>query len=171
MYQRYVLIGFMGAGKTSVGQALSQRLDFNFVDLDQLILEQSSVNSIGEIFTNLGEERFRELETEAANSLVDAEEIIIATCGGAISRRETMMALINSPEVCVIFLKTGFNTSKARLLGDNSRPLFADEDSARKLWEKRQAVYQGWATRTVDTDELSIAQVVAAILREAADEA
>ena len=82
--QRVVLIGFMGAGKTSVGKKLAQELGWRFVDLDDVI-ESRSQNSVSEIFATAGEKRFRELETEALDFLLGQsnEDMVLALGGGA----------------------------------------------------------------------------------------
>lgn len=78
-----VLTGFMGTGKSTVGKLLARRLGYRFSDLDALIVERAGI-SINEIFERYGEQRFRELETEAIRSLGGVSGRVVATGGGAV---------------------------------------------------------------------------------------
>lgn len=80
--RRIILIGFMGSGKTTIGKKLASRLNIPFYDSDQEI-EKGVLLSIGEIFANYGETRFREIETEYLDTLKEGnEEFVLATGGG-----------------------------------------------------------------------------------------
>ena len=83
------LIGFMGAGKSSVGKKLAQSLHYRFVDLDELIKKKSK-KSISEIFELEGEEVFRIAEQQALHSLKDESKIIVATGGGCAAFEDNM---------------------------------------------------------------------------------
>ncbi|MFR1803448.1 MAG: shikimate kinase, partial [Faecalispora jeddahensis] len=80
-----VLCGFMGSGKTTVGQVLAQKSGRRFFDLDQYI-EQRQGKTISQIFADEGEQTFRRLETEAARKLSSQKDLVIATGGGAVLR-------------------------------------------------------------------------------------
>jgi len=79
--RRVVLVGFMAAGKTSVGEALARRLGWGFVDVDRAV-EARSGASIAELFAGAGEAAFRELEAEAARAAIGGDEVVVATGGG-----------------------------------------------------------------------------------------
>lgn len=86
------LIGFMGVGKSTVGQAVARQLGFDFVDTDQLI-EQRAGMSIAEIFARHGEPGFREIERQVIESLGGREKLVIATGGGVGANPEHLACL------------------------------------------------------------------------------
>ena len=90
---KYFLVGFMGSGKSFVGEQLSKHLQLKFVDLDQLI-ERSENCSITNIFEKNGEKYFRKLEFEYFNQIIKHENIIISTGGGTVVHND-IMNLIN----------------------------------------------------------------------------
>ena len=99
------LVGFMGAGKTSVGRALGLRLGWGFLDLDDRIEEREG-QTVGQIFENLGESGFREAETAALQALLNesgSERRIVALGGGTFTRRQNI-DLISEAALPVIFL-------------------------------------------------------------------
>jgi len=139
------LIGFMGVGKTSVGMALSQRLGWRFVDLDRQI-EARAGRTIANIFRELGEENFREMETEALSKLLDAlhdgDPTIVALGGGAFVQPANR-TLLETAGVRVIYLDAPLDELRRRLgEADSSRPLFADAERFRLLYEQRQPHYR-----------------------------
>ena len=87
-----VLVGFMGAGKTTVGHLLSERLGLPFVDSD-LVIEQRSGRSVRQIFAEDGEPAFRELERQVIADLIDGPEAVLALGGGAAEHPETRALL------------------------------------------------------------------------------
>src|SRR5690242_11447482 len=89
------LVGFMGAGKTTVGRELARRLDYEFLDLDDWIADAVGM-SVQEIFSQLGEHEFRKLEATAINSCHDRSRSVIALGGGAYiceANRETLRSI------------------------------------------------------------------------------
>src|SRR5690348_15349689 len=86
------LIGYRGSGKTTLGTRLADRLWPKFVDTDQLVTE-SAGKSIKEIFEQDGEERFRDLETEAVLKVCERPEVVIGFGGGALDREENRQAI------------------------------------------------------------------------------
>lgn len=138
-----ILIGFMGAGKTSVGKLLSQSIDWPLVDIDRQI-EKEAGCSIVEIFRCKGEEHFRRLEKEiiARECLIPGK--IISLGGGAFIEPE-------SREVClsggnkVVFLNASWNFIQQRLeIMKKSRPLLAgkSEEEVRAVFDQRQKAYK-----------------------------
>lgn len=157
------LIGFMGAGKTSVGRRLAQRLGYAFIDLDQALVSREG-RSIAEIFAADGEGRFREIESQVLAEHAVLSRTVIATGGGIVIRAANRELMKHSGRV--VYLKAGWPTIAQRLARGDGRPL-ADQDEgftkARALWESRQAWYEE-ADLTVATDTGSVSQVVWAII-------
>ncbi|MGX3097672.1 shikimate kinase [Helicobacter sp. 23-1046] len=139
--QNIVLIGFMGSGKSSVGKEISALCDYFFCDSDELI--QSIVNkSINEIFTDLGESAFRNMESRLLQWLqTNARQCVIATGGG--------MPVFNDMRNLgvVVFLDNDFESIAKRLdtKQRESRPLFNDTIKAKELFMARSSVYKNQA--------------------------
>ncbi len=150
---KLILIGFMGSGKSSVGRTLAKKLQLELVELDRLVLKSSGRKSIKEIFERDGETRFRELEIAQAKKLKNKNQAVIATGGGG------GLDWLR-PGSQVIWLKAGFNTITARLKTDFTRPLFKNQAAAHKLFSFRQPLYRRYADTIIETDNLTIDQVV-----------
>ena len=116
-----VLIGFMGAGKTSLGKAVSKMLGVPFLDTDELI-EQSEGMTISEIFEKKGEVCFRSLETETVRALADREGGFVLSVGGGLPLREENRPLLHKAG-CVVYLQVSIDTLEKRLGDDTKRPL------------------------------------------------
>lgn len=156
-------MGFMGAGKSSVGRALAFRLGAEFVDVDSLI-EAAAGRSIREIFASEGEEAFRERERAAIREAVDAPGRVIAAGGGAFVDPENRRLL--KAYAPVFFLDVSPETVMKRIPADRSRPLLPGKEEARKLrdlMERRRPTYRE-ADYTVSTDDRSVAEVADRIL-------
>ncbi len=156
-----ILIGFMGAGKTSVGMTLSQRLGWRFVDLDRQI-EARCGRTVANIFRELGEEAFRQMETDALSKLLEAlhdgDPTIVALGGGAFVQAANR-SLLESAGVRVIYLDAPLDELRRRLGEDDpTRPLFADAERFRLLYEQRQPHYR-LAPHRVQTAGKSIVEV------------
>lgn len=155
------LIGFMGSGKSSVGRLLAEELSFTFVDMDDFI-EEMTGRKIREIFREDGEEVFRKMETKALSTLLGLDgSLVLATGGGVVTREENRNLLKKSDYI--IYLRTGMETIKNRLKNDDSRPLLQGENRDGKiahLFDERLATYENLFTHVVDTDSLSVLEVV-----------
>lgn len=147
-----VLVGMMGAGKTSVGKRLAARLDLPFRDADAEI-EQAAQLTIPEIFAQHGEPAFRDGERRVIARLLDEGSIVLATGGGAYMNAETRRRIAEKA-VCV-WLKADFDILIRRVRKRGNRPMLhtADpEGTLRRLIEERYPVYAG-ADVTVQSRE------------------
>jgi len=159
------LLGFMGAGKTSVGRALARRLQWRFVDLDHLIENQEG-RTIADIFARSGEDSFRRLETAALKNLLSEIDhgppSVVALGGGASLQAENaaMLAAFGSPQV---FLDAPFEVVRRRCLENlATRPLLREDEPARLLYETRRPHYLK-AQYRVDTASCTAEQAAADI--------
>lgn len=158
---RLVLVGFMAAGKTTVGRLLAERLRWDFVDLDERIRERSG-RSVPELFAELGEAAFRDEERRAARELLARERCVAAAGGGAFAQPETRALL--SQGALTIWLRAGLETLLARLPQDGARPLAANRARIPALLAERESSYR-LADLSVDTDSASPQDVVETIVR------
>jgi shikimate kinase len=155
---KIVLIGFMGAGKSTVARLLAQRLSLPMLETDELIRQRTGVSDLSQIFAEQGEVYFRELERQVAAELGPRDNLVVGTGGGIITNPETLrlLAAVNSR---VYYLKISFALASQRVSGDRSRFLFRDPTQAQMLFEKRQSLYEQAANYTVLTDMLSPDQI------------
>ncbi|MDU7338175.1 MAG: shikimate kinase [Clostridium sp.] len=147
-----VLCGFMGSGKTTVGQVLAQKSGRAFFDLDQYI-EQQEGKTVTQIFAEQGEEGFRKLETKAARKLSEQNNLIIATGGGAVLKEENVEILRKGG--VLIHLDASLNAVEQRLNGLDDRPLLQRDDRQeflRILYAKRIPLYRTAAHLSVNAD-------------------
>jgi shikimate kinase len=142
-----VLVGFMGAGKSTVGRLLAAKLGLPFTDSDQVIEEQAG-KPIRQIFADAGEPTFREFEHSVVAGLLKGPDAVLALGGGAPGHPATRGLLAAVP---VVYLRVGYAEVLARVGGDTGRPMLARPD-VEALHAERQAVYASVATVTVDTD-------------------
>jgi shikimate kinase len=140
-----VLVGFMGAGKTTVGRILARRLGVPFLDSD-LVIEERAGRPIRQIFADDGEPAFRQLEHEVIADLLEAADSVLALGGGAVQRDDTRDLLKDVP---VVYLRVSYAEAMRRVGGDQGRPLLARPDVAR-LHAERDPLYAAAATVTVD---------------------
>lgn len=166
MMTRLILVGFMGAGKTSVGRKLAEKLDKPFIDLDAAI-EFKEQRRIPDIFQMDGEPYFRLIEYEALQSTSYGDSII-ATGGGVVTYEPSYDLLIASP--CVIYLKGSPDVLYKRINQDtrNKRPLAANQtlDSVTALLTSREEYYESVANVVIQVDELSIEECTKEILQQ-----
>ncbi|HMT14772.1 MAG TPA: shikimate kinase [Aestuariivirga sp.] len=163
-----VLVGLMGAGKTSVGRRLADRLDVPFIDADHEI-EQAAGKSIPEIFADHGEPYFRDGERKVISRLLEGGLQVLATGGGAFMNDETR-ARIRAHGVA-IWLRADLPLLMKRVQKRSNRPLLQTEDPEavmRDLMVRRYPVYAE-ANLTVDSQDISHAQMVERVLRALKD--
>jgi shikimate kinase len=163
------LIGFMGAGKTSVGRLLAGRLNSRFVDLDAEI-ESAAGKSISEIFDQHGETEFRKLETTRLTQISREVGIVVATGGGVAIAAENRQLMRMSG--LVVNLTASRETILQRLSGDRTRPLLQGDNPAERvaaLLTERQQFYAE-ADLSISTDGKKIEEIVAEILARLSEE-
>jgi shikimate kinase len=153
--KKIILIGPMGAGKSTIGRLLAKHLDLPFKDSDSEIEARCGAD-IPWIFDVEGEAGFRLRETTVLKSLINEPELIIATGGGIVLKQENR-ALIKQADI-VIYLVANIEQLVKRTEKDKKRPLLqvADpEQKIRQLITERDALYREVATRIVMTDARS----------------
>lgn len=151
-----VLVGPMGAGKTSVGKRLAKRMELEFVDADHR-LEQIVGAAVPVIFELEGEAGFRLREEHLLAELLQGRDQVIATGGGAILSPDTRELLRNRSYV--VYLKVGVPQQLRRLARDHSRPLLAVADRAEKLETlatMRNPLYEAVADLVFDSNGLTV---------------
>lgn len=166
---RIVLVGFMAAGKTTVGRRLAQRIGYGFIDLDEEV-ERLAGRPIPEVFRREGEPAFRRLEARATRDLDGVERVVVAAGGGWMARPELRDRW---PDAVRVWLKVEPAEAVSRLEGVLAgRPLLDAEDpvaAARRLLADRESAY-GRAELAVETEGRGPDSIVAEIVeRLAAD--
>ncbi len=155
-----VLVGPMGAGKSTVGKQLAVRLSYQFVDTDQLIEEKSGAD-IPWIFDVEGESGFRVRETSALDSLFDVSACVVATGGGIVVTPENHSRL--SSLGLVVYLTASISQLLNRTSKDKKRPLLQVSDPEARiteLFESRDPLYRKLADVVLETDGRSSKWVV-----------
>ena len=161
-----MLVGLMGAGKTTVGQRCAEALERDFIDTDDLVTVTVGM-TVPEIFDRFGETRFRELERDAVRDACASPVPVVIACGGG---------AVLDPDNCrrlretgfVVWLRASASALSARVGDGISRPLLRDGKLAtlERLAELRQPAYERAADAVVDTDGWSIYAVEIAVLEE-----
>jgi shikimate kinase len=167
--RRIVLVGFMGAGKTAVGEALARRLGWRHLDLDRWIEAERGAR-VSEIFAARGEAEFRRLEGEATRAAAVLDRVVVSTGGGWVLDPGHWEALREG--ALFVWLRVGVATALERTAAEEgSRPLLSGPDPAaraRALLGRREPLYAAadWA---LDTDDRSPAQLAEDILQRVTD--
>jgi shikimate kinase len=163
---RVVLVGPMGAGKTTVGRLLAARWAVTFADTDDVV-EQAEGRTVSDIFVDSGEERFRALERAAVERALAGHPGVLALGGGAVMSEDTRATLAGH---AVVFLRVGLTDAAARVGLGTSRPLLLGNvrGTMKALLDERTPVYESVSTGSVDTDGLTpdeVADRVEEVLR------
>ena len=158
------LIGPMGAGKTTVGRLLAQKLSLTFIDSDHEIENHTGVD-IPLIFEKEGEEGFRKREADIIDELTQQRNIVLATGGGAVIKEENRKNLINRG--LVIYLQADIKHLLRRTRKDRNRPLLQGpnpEKKLREIMQQREPLYRQTADYTIDTGKYSVQAIINQIL-------
>ena len=155
------LVGPMGAGKSTIGRELADKLHLDFYDSDQEI-ERRTGADIAWVFDLEGEEGFRKREENVINDLTEMQGIVLATGGGSVISSQVRNRL--SARGIVVYLETTIDKQVARTQRDRRRPLLQTSEDPRSVLEKlaveRNPLYEEVADVIVQTDDQS-AKVVA----------
>jgi shikimate kinase len=165
-----VLVGTMGAGKTTVGRLVADALGLDFLDTDHVVEERAG-KPVAEIFVDDGEATFRSLEREAVADALAAHTGVLALGGGAVLDPETRQLLAGEQ---VVFLRVGLADAAQRVGLGVSRPLLLGNvrGTIKRLLAERTPVYESVAAHTVDTNGCpaeEVARVVRAWVEEEID--
>jgi len=136
---RIYLVGFMGAGKSTVGRELSLIFHRPLMDLDAEI-EKAEGITVREIFARFGEPRFRQIEREHLKRISEASPAIVALGGGAYVDPENRRIVDDSG--VTVWLDASFSTIRERVRPDGTRPLLADLEQDRRLYAERLPSYK-----------------------------
>jgi shikimate kinase len=159
-----VLVGMMGAGKSSVGRALEWRTGLARLDTDEAVAAHFGM-SISEIFEKHGEEKFRDAETEVLRSFGPDRATIIVTGGGIVLRPENVDLLKGLG--AIVWLNADEMTLFERASRRNTRPLLQKDDPRAvfsELFRKRAPIYKTAADFEIDTSKLTHDEVAEIIL-------
>lgn len=159
-----ILIGPMGAGKSTIGRLLAAKIGFDFLDTDNVIEEKTGAD-IAWIFDVEGESGFRDRESQVLRELAAAKRRVLATGGGIVVREENC-DFLKSQDV-VVYLKASISQLVARTSKDKKRPLLQVENPTEKiksLVAEREPLYRSVATHTVETDGHSPRSTVQSIV-------
>ena len=146
-----VLCGFMGSGKSTIGNLLSKKMGMAFIDLD-IYIEKKEKKSVSQIFEDSGEEYFRQLEREAVKELAYKKSVVLATGGGTLTFQQNVDTLRNADNK-IVLLDLPVEVVEQRLKGDTKRPLLNRPDKQkvmRELYEKRLPLYRSAADIVVN---------------------
>jgi shikimate kinase len=160
-----VLMGFMGAGKTTIGKKLASALKYEFIDTDEWI-EKEQGRKISDIFAEDGEAAFRDMETDLLKRLQNRTEKFVLSIGGGMPVREENRALLRNLGA-VIYLKTSKEEIIRRVSGSRNRPLLQGGDLEKKVTNlmcAREQIYMETAHVEVITDGKNPKKVVEEIL-------
>ncbi|PXF56878.1 MAG: shikimate kinase [Deltaproteobacteria bacterium] len=156
-----VLIGYRGTGKSVVGELLAARLRMQRIGMDAKIVKRAGM-SIPEIVEKYGWQKFRDIESEEARKLAGLDNVVIDTGGGVIERPENIEALQTNS--CIFWLKASVDTIVSRIQGDSERPALTAgktfTEEVTEVLERRLPKYKSAAQYEIDTDDLTLEQVV-----------
>jgi 3-phosphoshikimate 1-carboxyvinyltransferase len=159
--RKIVLTGFMGAGKSSIAPLLAKKLNFDAIEMDDLVIKKSKKKSIKEIFDTQSEEKFRKLEHKIAKTLINKKNIVVSTGGGVIMNNTINILKENAT---IIFLSTEFVTIEKRLSDTTGRPLWKNKKQTRALFDLRKPIYKQHADIIVSTDGKSLEKITEEII-------
>ncbi|HQR37838.1 MAG TPA: shikimate kinase [Blastocatellia bacterium] len=165
--ERLFIVGFMGAGKTTIGKLLSDRLHWRFVDLDRRIEEEAGV-PIRKLFAVHGEGRFRSLEHDALREVAREPGRSIVALGGGAFVSEVNRAIVRRSGVSV-WIDVPFRVSVKRVGGDRRRPLALSRDSMYQLYRSRLPFYHEADIR-LRVGDLAVERIAQDLLRMLRDD-
>lgn len=165
MVKNIVLIGFMATGKSTVGKMVAEKLKMKFIDSDEEIIKKSGV-SIDSIFSEFGENYFRNIESEIIKDISSLEGYVISTGGGVVKRRENIIEL--KKKGILVFLNASPEKIIKNLNNDiENRPLLNTNNMIEKvsgLLKERQKLYNVAKDIQIDIDCLDVEEVAREVI-------
>jgi shikimate kinase len=159
-----ILIGLMGAGKTTVGKRCADRLDRSFVDTDDVVVSLAGM-PVDEVFATFGEPRFRELERSAVGDVAASPAPLVIACGGGTVLDPDNRARLRASGV-IVWLRAPVDVLTKRVGDGSTRPLLRGDPAAAltRLEKLREPAYEAAAHASVDTADRDIDEVAAAVV-------
>ncbi|WHY78765.1 shikimate kinase [Neobacillus sp. WH10] len=148
-----VFIGFMGVGKTTIGKLVAEKLNREFIDIDEEIEKEYGMK-VSEIFNKIGERSFREKEKSVITSLCEQKNKVLSLGGGAFLQREIRKVCLSAS--FVIFLDLSFDNWKERISQIiESRPILQGKsiDEIKELFYKRQEIYSNHHLKVITDNQ------------------
>ena len=152
MRENIFLIGFMGAGKSTIAKALCRELQMQLVEMDARIVEEQGM-SINDIFAQYGEDHFRDIESQLILTLGEEGNTIVSCGGGVVVRPQNIEFMKKSGKV--VFLSATPETIYERVKNSTDRPILnghMNVEYIAELMEKRRALYEAAADIKIETD-------------------
>ncbi|MGN0428073.1 MAG: shikimate kinase [Agathobacter sp.] len=152
MRENIFLIGFMGAGKSTIAKALCKELQMQLVEMDARIVEEQGM-SINDIFAQYGEDHFRDIESQLILTLGEEGNTIVSCGGGVVVRPQNIEFMKKSGKV--VFLSATPETIYERVKNSTDRPILnghMNVEYIAELMEKRRALYEAAADIKIETD-------------------
>ncbi|NHN28504.1 shikimate kinase [Paenibacillus agricola] len=161
-HKNIIIVGFMGTGKTAVGKAMAERLGWRFVDTDHYI-ESKQGTTISDMFRDLGEPAFRNMEGEAIAAVLEGSRQVVATGGGAVLAEHNRVCM--QQEGYVVALKAAPEVIINRVKQDEKRPLVQGDVKERvySLLEARKHAYD-FADLIIDSSTASVEEIVEQVI-------
>jgi shikimate kinase len=167
MNSNIALVGFMGAGKSTVGRLLAEKLKMGFIETDSLV-EQKAGKSVEAIFKSDGEAAFRHIEAQAVADAAHSKNTVISCGGGAVLDPANVQRLKETS--VLVYLKVEPDIVLKRVSGSRGvRPLLEGEDPSRKisdLLESRRKIYEDAADIEIDTSKWTVEEVAGRVMAE-----
>lgn len=166
MTDNLVLVGYMGAGKSTIGRSYANKYNMKYIDTDDYI-ENHEHSSISDIFQAKGEKYFRQLETTVISELISNEQNAVISTGGGMPMREENQILLGKLGT-VIFLKASMESIWDRVRNDTKRPLLQCDNPKGRIIDMlrvRNPIYTKCADICVETDNKSIEEIISIIER------
>lgn len=163
------LIGFMGAGKSTIARTLQRELGFPLVEMDERIVQEQGM-SINDIFAQYGEAHFREIESQLVVDLGKQEPSIVSCGGGVVVRPKNTQNMKKSGRI--VLLKASPETIFERVKNSTDRPILnghMNVEYIAELMEKRRALYEEAADITIQTDGKTREQICEEIIGKLRD--
>jgi shikimate kinase len=166
-FKNISIIGFMGSGKSTAGRLLAERLNFLFIDTDQIIMLAEN-SSISEIFKNYGEDYFRNVESEVIRKIYKKNKNCVFSCGGGVILREKNMQIIKENSF-VLYLHISPIIAYKRLKDAEDRPLINKSDRKKEieyLIDKRKDLYLKYADMIIEKGNINPEGIVEEIINK-----